>query len=52
MRAIASGRSQIRCSLLATAEIRQQAARLGIIKIEFGEKGGFIEFGAKKIVYR
>ncbi|MDF7669626.1 transcription-repair coupling factor [Orbaceae bacterium ESL0721] len=36
--------------LLATAEIRQQAARLGITKIEFGEKGGFIEFGAKNSV--
>ncbi|WP_334325530.1 transcription-repair coupling factor, partial [Gilliamella apicola] len=31
--------------LLETTKIRYQANKLGITKIEFGEKGGFIEFG-------
>ena len=31
--------------LLETTKIRYQASKLGITKIEFGEKGGFIEFG-------
>ncbi len=32
--------------LLETTKIRYQASRLGITKIELGDKGGFIEFGA------
>lgn len=33
--------------LLETTEIRYHASQLGMTKIEFGEKGGFIEFGTK-----
>ncbi|QIQ22082.1 transcription-repair coupling factor [Zophobihabitans entericus] len=36
--------------LLETTELRQQAQKLGITKIEFSEKGGFIEFGDKNRV--
>ena len=32
--------------LLETTKIRYQACKLGITKIEYGEKGGFIEFGS------
>ncbi|OCG08805.1 transcription-repair coupling factor [Gilliamella sp. wkB178] len=36
--------------LLETTKIRYQAKRLGISKIEFGDKGGFIEFGANNTI--
>lgn len=36
--------------LLETTKIRYCAKELGIIKIEFGEKGGFIEFGSKNTI--
>ncbi|CNG81151.1 transcription-repair coupling factor [Yersinia enterocolitica] len=36
--------------LLHTAELRQQAQRLGIKRIEGNERGGFIEFGEKNKV--
>ncbi|OCG04078.1 transcription-repair coupling factor [Gilliamella apis] len=32
--------------LLETTKIRYQASKLGITKIDYGEKGGFIEFGS------
>ncbi|MWN06531.1 transcription-repair coupling factor [Gilliamella sp. Pas-s95] len=36
--------------LLETTKIRYHASQLGITKIEFGEKGGYIEFGPKNKV--
>ncbi|MWN31130.1 MULTISPECIES: transcription-repair coupling factor [unclassified Gilliamella] len=36
--------------LLETTKIRHHACQLGITKIEFGEKGGYIEFGSNNKV--
>ena len=36
--------------LLETTKIRYHAKQLGISKIEFGEKGGFIEFGTNNTI--